>query len=180
MGRDTFVETFAPLFNNTLWPLEDAHAAAPFTTVQDLRDAVQEAVLTAERGDQKALIRDYPSMAELLLDPEASERISGFAGSVALENLDTMDDVEQEQLVELSERYRERFGMPFVTCLGRLDSRTQIISEGIRRLENSPAQEHVQLLGEVVEIANDRFNHMIADANPVAAAWESKFDHLEQ
>jgi 2-oxo-4-hydroxy-4-carboxy--5-ureidoimidazoline (OHCU) decarboxylase len=180
MDRGTFVETFAPLFNNTLWPLENAHAAAPFTTVQDLRDAVQEAVLTAERGDQKALIRDYPSMAELLLDPEASKRISGFAGSVALENLDTMDDVEQEQLVELSERYRERFGMPFVTCLGRLDSRTQIISEGIRRLENSPAQEHVQLLGEVVEIANDRFNHMIADANPVAAAWESKFDHLEQ
>ncbi|MDN5718626.1 MAG: solute carrier family 23 protein [Corynebacterium sp.] len=179
MDRDTFVETFAPLFNNTLWPLENAHAAAPFDTVQDLRDAVQEAVLTADRDDQRALIRDYPSMAELLLDPEASKRISGFAGSVAMEDLDNMDDVDREQLVELSESYRERFGMPFVTCLGRLDSRTQIISEGIRRLENSPAQEHVQLLGEVVEIANDRFNYMIADANPVAAAWESKFDHLE-
>ncbi|MGO1949736.1 MAG: solute carrier family 23 protein [Mycobacteriaceae bacterium] len=179
MDSTTFVETFSPLFNNTTWPLERAHAAAPFNTVQDLRDAVQEAVLTAGRDEQRALVADYPSMAELLLDPEAADRISGFAGSVALEDLDAMDDVEQEQLQELSDRYQERFGLPFVTCLGRLDSRSQIISEGLRRLENSPAQEHLQLLGEVVEIANDRFNHLIADANPVASAWESKFDHLD-
>ena len=49
----------------------------------------------------------------------------------------------------------------------------------MRRLENSPTQERLQLLGEVVEIANDRFNHMIADASPVASAWKSKFNHLD-
>ncbi|MFR4190810.1 MAG: 2-oxo-4-hydroxy-4-carboxy-5-ureidoimidazoline decarboxylase, partial [Corynebacterium variabile] len=124
---------------------------------------------------QDALIRDYPSMAELLLDAEALKRESGFAGSLALEG---MDDVEQEQLRDLSDQYHQRFSMPFVACLGRMDSRSQIVTEGLRRLENSPEQEHLQLLGEVVEISNDRFNNLIADANPVAAAWESKFDHL--
>ncbi|WP_417287543.1 solute carrier family 23 protein [Corynebacterium variabile] len=175
MDQPSFLRTFSPLFNNATWPLERAHAAAPFDTVQDLRDAVQDAVLTAPREQQDALIRDYPSMAELLLDAEALKRESGFAGSLALEE---MDDVEQEQLRDLSDQYQQRFGMPFVACLGRMDSRTQIVTEGLRRLENSPEQEHLQLLGEVVEISNDRFNHMIADANPVAAAWESKFDHL--
>lgn len=175
MDQASFLRTFSPLFNNATWPLERAHAAAPFDTVQDLRDAVQDAVLTAPREQQDALIRDYPSMAELLLDAEALKRESGFAGSLALEE---MDDVEQEQLRDLSDQYQQRFGMPFVACLGRMDSRSQIVTEGLRRLENSPEQEHLQLLGEVVEISNDRFNHMIADANPVAAAWESKFDHL--
>lgn len=175
MDQASFLRTFSPLFNNATWPLERAHAAAPFDTVQDLRDAVQDAVLTAPREQQDALIRDYPSMAELLLDAEALKRESGFAGSLALEE---MDDVEQEQLRDLSDQYHQRFGMPFVACLGRMDSRSQIVTEGLRRLENSPEQEHLQLLGEVVEISNDRFNNLIADANPVAAAWESKFDHL--
>ncbi len=175
MDQASFLRTFSPLFNNATWPLERAHAAAPFDTVQDLRDAVQDAVLTAPREQQDALIRDYPSMAELLLDAEALKCESGFAGSLALEE---MDDVEQEQLRDLSDQYHQRFGMPFVACLGRMDSRSQIVTEGLRRLENSPEQEHLQLLGEVVEISNDRFNNLIADANPVAAAWESKFDHL--
>lgn len=175
MDQASFLRTFSPLFNNATWPLERAHAAAPFDTVQDLRDAVQDAVLTAPREQQDALIRDYPSMAELLLDADALRRESGFAGSLALED---MDDVEQEQLRDLSDQYHQRFGMPFVACLGRMDSRSQIVTEGLRRLENSPEQEHLQLLGEVVEISNDRFNNLIADANPVAAAWESKFDHL--
>lgn len=175
MDQASFLRTFSPLFNNATWPLERAHAAAPFTTVQVLRDAVQDAVLTAPREMQDALIHDYPSMAELLLDKDALKRESGFAGSLALEE---MDDMEQEQLRDLSDQYQERFGMPFVACLGRMDSRSQIVTEGLRRLENSPEQEHLQLLGEVVEISNDRFNNLIADANPVAAAWESKFDHL--
>jgi xanthine permease len=178
MDAATFVRTFAPLFNNATWPLERAHAAGPFDSVQDLRDAVQDAVLTAPRDRQDALIRDYPSMADLLLDEDARKRESGFAGSLALEEMDDMDDVEQEQLRDLSEQYRKRFGMPFVACLGRMDSRSQIVSEGLRRLENSPEQEHVQLLGEVVEIANDRFSNLIADATPVAAAWQAKFGHL--
>ncbi|MDN6241233.1 MAG: solute carrier family 23 protein [Corynebacterium variabile] len=175
MDQASFLRTFSPLFNNATWPLERAHAVGPFATVQDLRDAVQDAVLTAPREQQDALIRDYPSMAELLLDAEALKRESGFAGSLALEE---MDDVEQEQLRDLSDQYHQRFSMPFVACLGRMDSRSQIVTEGLRRLENSPEQEHLQLLGEVVEISNDRFNNLIADANPVAAAWESKFDHL--
>lgn len=175
MDQASFLRTFSPLFNNATWPLERAHAAAPFDTVQDLRDAVQDAVLTAPREQQDALIHDYPSMADLLLDADALKRESGFAGSLALEE---MDDVEQEQLRDLSDQYHQRFGMPFVACLGRMDSRSQIVTEGLRRLENSPEQEHLQLLGEVVEISNDRFNNLIADANPVAAAWEAKFDHL--
>ncbi|MBV7432453.1 purine/pyrimidine permease [Dermabacteraceae bacterium TAE3-ERU5] len=176
MDRDTFVDTFAPLFNNVTWPLEIAHESAPFNDVHELRSAIQGAVLTASPDKQRALINDYPDMAELLLaDEERAAEIASDAGSLAL---DQMDDAEQEQLSELAQRYRDRFGMPFVACLGRMDSRQQIISGGVRRLDNSPEQEHVVALTEVVEIANDRFAIMIADANPVGSAWARKFEQL--
>ncbi|MDO5644507.1 MAG: solute carrier family 23 protein [Dermabacter sp.] len=178
MNREEFTAALRPLFNNETWPLERAFERAPFGDVQDLRDAIQEAVLMANREDQDRLIADYPDMAELLLaDDERAEQISRTAGSLAL---DEMDDAEEEQLAELASRYREKFSMPFVACLGRMDSRAQIISSGVRRLENSAEQEHLVALAEVVEIANDRFGIMLADANPIATAWARKFEQLHE
>jgi OHCU decarboxylase len=177
MDRESFVSAFSTLFNHHTWPLEVAYDRAPFEDVTALRTAIQDAVLTADRGRQDELVRDYPDMAELLLaDEQRAEEIAHLAGSLAL---DRMTDAEQEQLSELAERYRERFDMPFVACLGTMDSREQIISSGVRRLENSPEQEHVVALSEVVEIANDRFGIMMADANPIASAWARKFEQVD-
>lgn len=176
MDTAEFATALAPLFNNETWPLEAAAQRGPFSSVQDLREAIQEAVLTAPHEKQIALIEDYPDMAELLLaDDTRAEEIAKVAGSLALEN---MDDAEQQQLQELADAYREKFDLPFVACLGRMDSRQQIITSGIRRLENSREQERVVALAEVVEIANDRFGIMMADANPIASAWHRKFEQL--
>lgn len=176
MDRDLFVHTFARLFNDQKWPLEIAWEARPFSDVQALRSAIQEAVLTADPKRQDELIRDYPDMAQLLLsDESAAALISHDIGSLAL---DQMNDSEQEQLREISHQYREKFGMPFVACLTTMDSRQQIIDQGVRRLENSTAQERIVALSEVVEIANDRFAIMLANANPIRSAWARKFEQL--
>ena len=55
----------------------------------------------------------------------------------------------------------------------------EIIKDGLRRLENSPRLERVVALGQVVEIANDRFEIMMADANPIRSAWSRKFEQLD-
>jgi 2-oxo-4-hydroxy-4-carboxy--5-ureidoimidazoline (OHCU) decarboxylase len=60
-----------------------------------------------------------------------------------------------------------------------MESREQIIASGVRRLENSPQQERVVALAEVVEIANDRFGILMADANPIGSAWDRKFAKLQ-
>ena len=176
MDQTEFVRVFAPLFNEQVWPLEQAWQARPFRDVQHLRDAIQEAVLTADSGQQRQLIANYPDMAELILaDEGVAAQISQDNGSLALEQ---MDDSEQEQLREVARRYREKFDLPFVACLGTITSREQIIEQGVRRLENCAAQERVVALSEVVEIANDRFGAMLADANPIRSAWARKFEQL--
>ncbi|MDO5719545.1 MAG: solute carrier family 23 protein [Actinomycetaceae bacterium] len=176
MNRDQFVTTFSPLFNDQTWPLEIAWDARPFADVQELRSAIQEAVLTANPDRQDALIRDYPDMEELLLsNEEEAAAISRDIGSLALEH---MNDSEQEQVREISRQYREKFDLPFVACLTTMDSRQQIIDKGVRRLENSVAQERIVALSEVVEIANDRFAIMLANANPIRSAWARKFEQL--
>ncbi|CAB0663117.1 uracil-xanthine permease [Corynebacterium diphtheriae] len=177
LDRDEFVATLRPLFNKETWPLEQAWESRPFTDVHELREAIQVAVLTAPSEQRDALIHDYPDTSAVLLATDAESRaISADRGSLGINEL---DDVETQQVLELSKEYRERFGMPFVYFLDTNDTVASIVNAGLRRLANSDVQEHRVALTEIVEIANDRFDILLADANPVRSAWDRKFTEVE-
>lgn len=177
MERDSFVSALRPLFNNETWPLEAAWELRPFQDVSQLREAIQVAVLTAPSEKHRALIHDYPAMDELLLvDADAAATISADRGSLALDDL---DDVQTQQLIDVSTAYRERFDMPFVAYLDTNESAERVIDAGVRRLSNSDELEQRVVLSEIIEIANDRFDILLADANPVRAYWDRKFTEVE-
>ncbi len=173
MSRDKFVAAFSGVFNTQTWPLEQAWEQRPFANAHELRDAIQEAILTGKHDLQEALIRDYPDMAQLLGAGDDDEQVvTKDIGSLALESA-TVDEL--DEVARIAGEYERQFDMPFIGYLGPLDSTQQIIASGMRRLANSPTQERVVALSQVVEIANDRFDIMLADANPLRAAWEAKF-----
>lgn len=177
MDRDDFVATLRPLFNNETWPLETTWESRPFDNVGQLREAIQVAVLTADVERREQLIHDYPAMDELLLaDDEGAAAISADRGSLGLGEL---DDVQTEQITQLAAAYRERFGMPFVAYLDTNDTFERVLDAGVRRLANSEPQEHRVALSEIVEIAGDRFDILLADANPIRSAWDRKFTEVE-
>lgn len=177
MDRDEFVAALRPLFNNEVFPLETAWEARPFNDVNELRAAIQVAVLTAPAEKREALVHDYPSMAELLLvDDSESSSISADRGSLGLTDLDS---VQTAKLKDISTAYHDKFNMPFVAYLDTNDTVDRVIDAGVRRLANSPEQEHRAILSEIVEIANDRFDLLLADANPVRSAWDRKFTEVE-
>lgn len=177
MNREDFVAALRPLFNQETWPLEEAWESRPFADVSELRAAIQVGVLTASGERREALIHDYPDTSAILLATDAeAPSISAERGSLGFDDL---DDVETAQLLEVSAAYRERFNMPFVYCLGTNDSIRTIVDTAIRRLANSDEQEHRVALSEIIEIANDRFDILLADANPVRSAWDRKFTEVE-
>lgn len=176
-SREEFTAALRPLFNNETWPLELAWQSRPFSDVNELRAAIQVAVLTADAERRDALIHDYPAMDELLLaSADEVANISADRGSLGLSEL---DDVQTERITELSAAYRERFGMPFVAYLDTNDTVERVIDAGVRRLANSDAQEYRIALSEIVEIANDRFDILLADANPVRSSWDRKFTEVD-
>ncbi|MCQ9334224.1 purine/pyrimidine permease [Corynebacterium phoceense] len=174
MERDDFVAALRPLFNNETWPLETAWEARPFADINELRAAIQVAVLTAPSERREALIRDYPAMDDLLLRPQ--DVATADRGSIGLAEL---DDAQSEKLQELSAAYRSRFGLPFVAYLDTTDTVERVLDAGVRRLANSEEQERRVALSEIVEIANDRFDLLLADANPVRSAWDRKFTEID-
>lgn len=177
MGKEEFVAALRPLFNNVTYPLEATWESRPFSTVGQLREAIQVAVLTAPEDDTIKLINDYPAMDTLLLaDTATAAAISADRGSLGLTEL---DDLEAQHITEVAKAYRERFGMPFVAYLDTNDTAQRVIDAGVRRLSNSDAQERRVILTEILEIANDRFDILLADANPIRQSWERRFTEVD-
>ena len=78
----------------------------------------------------------------------------------------------------LAAAYREKFGRPLVICVDNVVDRKHLLSSGWRRVEHSPAREARFALGEVIDIADLRFDQLVADANPMRAAWDAGVERL--
>ena len=60
-----------------------------------------------------------------------------------------------------------------------LADREQLIASAWKRVESSQAREARFALGEVIDIADERFNILVADANPIRTAWGRNFDQVD-
>lgn len=177
MSEEEFVNTFARLFNGVTWPLQAAAEMRPFRDVGELKEALQDAVMVAGKEAQDQLIASYPDVTVMLTASESeAKEISQDVGSLALGQL---TEEQKAQLHTLESSYHEKFNLPLVALLSRMDSVDEIIKDGLHRLENSPRHERVVALGQVVEVVNDRLEIMMADANPIRSAWSRKFEQLD-
>ncbi len=175
MDREEFVATLSGLYDGAAWPAERAWEQRPFSSTSRLRQALEDAVLAASPAEQEALVAGYTDVVDLLLSREDGGQAHLDTASLALEEF---DDAEAAELRGLAAAYRERFGRPLVMCVARVADRSQLVARGWQRVESSPAREARVALGEVIDIADERFDVMIADANPIRSAWARKFEQL--
>ena len=176
LGEEKFVRVFEPMFSGVTWPLERAWARAPFANVSELRYAFQDAVAQASLEEQESLLAGYTDIVDLLLSDDADEQALVDTGSTLLGEFDSE---KQEELRVLGQAYRERFNRPMIVCVSRIDSADQLLANGWRRVESSDSREMRVTLNEIMEIADNRFEAMVADANPIHSAWSRSFDQLD-
>jgi OHCU decarboxylase len=168
MSREQFVETFGGLFQGPRWVVERAYDQRPFRDTHHLRRTFQEALFSASRDEQRQLIEAYPQLGSAVV-------AEGLTGEESLRDqssrgLHRLGDLEQEELAELTEAYRDRFGFPLVICVREADSFDKIVQEGRSRLANCEDQEHAASLLEIAKIAGHRFDDFLAEANPIHSA----------
>jgi OHCU decarboxylase len=177
MSRDEFVDTFGRLFqggpDTRSAVVGRAYDRRPFADTANLRAAFQEALFSAPHEEQRALMTTYPDLgADAVADGDEGEESARDQASVGL---DRLADEDHDELVALTEAYREKFGFPLIVCVRDSGSRDRVLAEGQLRLANSPAQEHAAALIEIAKVANRRFSDLVADANPIATARTRAF-----
>lgn len=176
MDRETFVEAFKGMYDGDVWPVERAWEQRPFADATELRKAFEDEVLGASADEQEALISAYVDIADLASNQDGNEQAHADTAALALGEF---NDAELKELQAASAAYREKFNRPLVVCVTNLADREQLIASAWKRVESSQAREARFALGEVIDIADERFNILVADANPIRTAWGRKFDQVD-
>ena len=176
MDRETFVEAFKSMYDGDVWPVERAWEQRPFTDATELRKAFEDEVLGASADEQEALISAYVDIADLASNQDANEQAHADTAALALGEF---NDAELKELQAASAAYREKFNRPLVVCVTNLADREQLIASAWKRVESSQTREARFALGEVIDIADERFNILVADANPIRTAWGRNFDQVD-
>lgn len=170
MTEERFTEVFGHVVQDIPWAAERAFEQRPYADTRALREAFQDAVLTGSSEQQLGLINAFYDLG--------AEDETGHALAVDHVALSNLSEDDHNDVVELATAYREHFGFPLVICARETEHFDRVLKNGWSRMDNSPAAEKAFALIEIAKIANYRFDDLVADANPIAAARFSRLNEL--
>jgi len=160
MEKDEFVARLGGIYEHSDWVPAAIYQQAPFQDPAALASAMRMAVQTSTDEAKLTLIRSHPDLAGKLARAgslsEASTREQAGLG------LDRLSDGEYERFTDLNERYKERFGFPFVVCV-RLTDKPEILTAFESRLENGMLGEIAESLRQIHQIARLRLRDLVAE-----------------
>ncbi|VVE08321.1 2-oxo-4-hydroxy-4-carboxy-5-ureidoimidazoline decarboxylase [Pandoraea nosoerga] len=160
LPRAEFVAALDGIFEHSPWVAEAAWEDRPFATVAALHDAMCQAVINVGEGPQLDLIRAHPELAgkAAVRGELTAESTREQAGA----GLDQCSTEEFARLTELNDAYKAKFGFPYILAV-RGHTRSSIIENFAKRLENSRADEIEECLRQIFRIASFRLQDLVSD-----------------
>ena len=156
MSEKEFLTAFGDVYENSPWIAQQAwrQGLGPqHNTVDGLATALAKVVDTADRERQLALIRAHPDLAgqaavqgELTDESTSEQRSAG---------IDQCTAEEFARFQEYNDKYRRRFGFPFVMAV-KGSNRQAILAAFEERVRNAPPTEFLRAVREIHKIAKRR------------------------
>lgn len=151
LDRDSFVNAFGWIFEDAPWVSEPAWAARPFLDAPAVHAAMVRAVEKASPEEQLALLRAHPDLG-------TRAKLSGASASEQTgSGLDQLTRDEYERLNQLNNRYRKKFGFPFLFAV-KGSTTDDILKALEQRVQSSREDEWAEALQQVYRIAQFRLN----------------------
>jgi 2-oxo-4-hydroxy-4-carboxy-5-ureidoimidazoline decarboxylase len=154
MSQTDFVAALGAVFEATPQIAHQAWLQRPFTDVDSLHGAMVNCVEAMADSEKLALIQAHPDLGARVKMAEASVKEQAGVG------LDRLSAEEFEQFQSLNQRYKERFGIPFIVAV-KNHTRASILESFERRLQHSPEAETEQALTEIKQIARFRLLDLV-------------------
>jgi len=161
LDRDAFVARFGGVFEHSPWIAEAAYDAglpAGIASAEALHACLVAALRAGSRDRQRDLITAHPDLAGKLA--RAGRLTAESTAEQASAGLDHLSAAELARFTELNERYKAKFGLPFIMAVkGR--SKAEILAAFATRLDHDPAREFATALEEIERIALLRLKDML-------------------
>lgn len=158
VADEDFVALLGGIYEHSDWVPMRLIQQRPFPDATNLRIAMRQVVETSTDAEKLALIRSHPDLAGKLakagkLTQESTREQAGLG-------LDRLEEEEYERFQDRNERYRGKFGFPFIIC-ARLTTKQGVLDAFDGRLENSREEEISEALAQIHEIARLRLEDLI-------------------
>lgn len=153
LSKEAFITLFGGIYEHSPWIAERAYdrgLTESQQSIEGLQQALAEVFLSASQDEQLGVIRAHPDLAGKAA--RAGELTKESTSEQASAGIDSLTDQEFESFTDLNDRYKARFGFPFIMAVK--GSNKHAILGGFReRIENSPETEFHRALQEINKIA---------------------------
>lgn len=153
-----FVESFGDVAEHSPWVAEYALGIRPFLNREAMITAFRDGLYQARRDAQTDLIRAHPDLAgKAALAGEVTDDSKNEQAGVGL---DRLSPAEFKRFNELNDRYKEKFGFPFIFAV-KGATKDMILEAFVNRLEHSFQKEFDTALGQIARIFRFRIEDRI-------------------
>ena len=155
MDREEFVRRYGGIYEHSPWVAEACFEAGRALSVGELAPLFRDCVDGASRKQKLALIRAHPDLAGKAA--VAGELTAESTGEQASAGIDRCTAEEFARFQALNDRYRQKFGFPFVMAV-RDSNRHAILAAFETRVENDAETEFDTAMLEIHKIARLRLD----------------------
>ena len=152
LSQSEFVKVFANIFENASWIAKDVYNEKPFKDFADLSQKMLSIFSTSTKENQLKILRAHPDLADKTkigsLTPDSKKEQSN-AG------LDQCSEKEFSEFKNLNDKYKKKFGFPFIYAV-KGKAKKEILSNFRQRSLNDVDVEFIEAKTQVKIIASSR------------------------
>ena len=154
LNKSEFLSTFGNVFEKTEWIAEKCYDSKPYNNVQELVNKMMEVFENSIKEKHLKILNSHPDLAVKKKLTKESENEQANA------NLNQCTNEEFEEFNKLNEKYKKKFGFPFIIAV-KGKNKNEILNSFRQRITNNINSEFEEAKKQVKKIANFRLSEII-------------------
>ena len=154
LNKSEFLSTFGNVFERTEWIAEKCYDSKPYNNVQELVNKMMEVFENSIKEKHLEILNSHPDLAVKKKLTKESENEQANA------NLNQCTNEEYEEFNKLNEKYKKKFGFPFIIAV-KGKNKDEILNSFRQRITNNINLEFEEAKKQVKKIATFRLSEII-------------------
>ena len=154
LNKSEFLSTFGNVFEKTEWIAEKCYDSKPYNNVQELVNKMMEVFENSIKEKHLKILNSHPDLAVKKKLTKESENEQANA------NLNQCTNEEFEEFNRLNEKYKKKFGFPFIIAV-KGKNKNEILNIFRQRITNNINLEFEEAKKQVKKIATFRLSEII-------------------
>jgi 2-oxo-4-hydroxy-4-carboxy-5-ureidoimidazoline decarboxylase len=154
LSKAEFISIFRNIFEKTEWIAERCYESKPYNNLDELVSKMMKIFENIEKERHLEILNSHPDLAveKKLTEDSKNEQKNA--------NLNQCSEEEFKELKELNERYKKKFGFPFIIAV-KGKNRQEILVNFRKRIINTIDLELEEAKQQVKKIATFRLREII-------------------